>query len=139
MSIVRVLAAEGVVIAGILLSTLAMFALGFTTPGSTAYWAWLVIDIGCVVYFVAEAVCKIVTVGWRDYWAQRWNRFDATVVVLSLPVLATPFTAEAAGFIGVPVLRIARLFRLFRLLRFIPQHARLGAGVVRAMRASVGV
>jgi voltage-gated sodium channel len=139
MKILRALACETAVITGIVLSTVAMFALGFTAPDSTAYKVWLAIDIACVVYFVAEACAKVALCGWREYWAVRWNRFDFLIVALSLPVLVSPFAHEYAGFVGVPVLRMARLFRLFRLLRFIPGRARLGAGVVRALRASVGV
>jgi voltage-gated sodium channel len=139
MKLLRALVCETAVIAGIVLSTLAMFAIGFTEPDSTAYTVWLVLDVACVAYFIAEACAKVALSGWRDYWAVRWNRFDFAIVALSLPVLVSPFAHEYAGFVGVPVFRIARLFRLFRLLRFIPKRDRLGAGVVRALRASVGV
>jgi voltage-gated sodium channel len=135
----RALVSESVVIGVILTSTLALFAYGFTAPGTLEHGVWLAIDVGCVGYFVLEAVIKIRLDGWQHYLTQPWNRFDLIVVILSLPVLVAPITTDTIAFIGVPVLRLARLFRLFRLLRFIPDHDRLGAGVVRAMRASVGV
>jgi voltage-gated sodium channel len=135
----RVLVSETAVIAVILLSTLALFAYGFTSPGTTEHGVWLAIDVACVSYFVIEALIKIRVDHWDVYINQPWNRFDLVIVVLSLPVLVAPITTDAIAFIGVPVLRLARLFRLFRLLRIIPKHDRLGAGVVRAMRASVGV
>lgn len=125
-------------VASILIGTVAVFAFGFTTPGSAAHTAWMAVDLVVVAYFAIEQVIKMRLAGWSAYWQTRWNRFDLTVVLLSLPVLATP-VAETSVFLGAPVLRVARLFRLFRLLRFIPDHEHLGAGIARAIRASVGV
>lgn len=139
MQFARRLVTERIVTTSILLSTIAMIATGFTTPGSHAYYAWLGLDVACVTYFVVEAVLKMRIHGWDGYWSDPWNRFDLVIVAMSLPVLAAPFTDDTAAFVGVPVVRMARLFRLFRLLRFIPERARLGAGIVRALRASVGV
>jgi voltage-gated sodium channel len=137
MRFARFLISEPMVIGSIVLGTVAMFALGFTDPGSRAHDYWLALDVLVVGYFVAEQVVKM-RVNGDSYWATRWNRFDLLVTLLSLPVLAAPF-AETDAFVGVPVLRLARLFRLFRLLRFVPDHAHLASGVKRAVRASVGV
>lgn len=138
MGLFRILITEPVVVGAIVLSTIAMFGLGFVEEGSAAAQAWLIVDIACVIFFAIEATLKIWFSGWRLYWADRWNRFDFTISVLCLPVLAIPFV-DAHLFIGFPVLRLARLFRLFRLLRFIPERDRLAAGVVRALKASIGV
>lgn len=126
------------VVAAIVLGTVAVFALGFTAPDSGEHALWIAVDVAVVAYFVVEQVLKMRIHGWRTYWSARWNRFDLLVVVLSLPVLAAPFV-HTDMFVGVPVLRITRLFRLFRLLRFIPNHGHLAAGIRRAIRASVGV
>jgi voltage-gated sodium channel len=138
MRISRWVISERVVVGSIVLGTVAMFALGFTDPSSAAHDYWLALDVLVVGYFVVEQILKMRVSGWAAYWATRWNRFDLVVTILSLPVLAMPF-AETGAFVGVPVLRLARLFRLFRLLRFVPDHAHLAAGVLRAIRASVGV
>ena len=72
----------------------------------------------------------------------------ASTAPAAAPAAAAPSTGtiriesdvpDTSVFVGVPVLRVVRLFRLFRLLRFIPDHAHLGAGIRRAMKASVGV
>jgi voltage-gated sodium channel len=131
--------AEPVGVAAIFLAAIAMVAIGFTEAGSTARSVWVVIDLACVGYFVVEVILKVSLAGWRGYWALRWNRFDFVVTVLSLPVLVAPFTSDAGLFAGVPIVRLFRLFRLFRLMRFIPHHERLGMGIMRALRASVGV
>jgi len=129
---------ERLVVAAIMLGTLAVFGLGFTEPRSSSHALWMGLDVTVVLYYVVEQILKLRLDGWNAYWSVRWNRFDLVVVVLSLPLLAAPI-ADTSLFIGVPVLRVIRLFRLFRLLRFIPDHAHLGAGIRRAMKASVGV
>lgn len=126
------------VVAAIVLGTVAVFALGFTTPDSDEHAWWIGVDVAVVAYYVVEQLLKMRIHGWRDYLGRTWNRFDLLVVLLSLPVLAAPFV-ETSVFVGVPVLRVTRLFRLFRLLRFIPNHQHLAAGIRRAVRASVGV
>jgi voltage-gated sodium channel len=101
-----------------------------------SFWFW--IDYFCVVFFLAEALFKIARDGWVRYWASGWNRFDFSVVVLSLPALLGPFL-DVQEFAFVLILRLGRLFRLFRVLRFIPNLDHLVSGVRRALRASVGV
>jgi voltage-gated sodium channel len=132
------LVGEIVVVTVILISALALFMHGFAEPGTGAASFWFAVDYGCVVFFVVELVTKIGLEGRRLFWAQRWNRFDSAIIMLSTPVLMIPFV-DLRAFTGVPVLRLARLFRLFRLLRFIPERDRLAAGIVRALKASVGV
>lgn len=136
--VARALIAERVVVAAVLLGTTAVFALGFTAPGTTAHAWWMALDVIIVAYFVVEQALKMRLDGWQVYWTSRWNRFDLLVVLLSLPVLVGPIV-ETNVFAGAPLLRVARLFRLFRLLRFIPDHEHLAAGIRRAVRASVGV
>lgn len=134
----RILVSERLVVAAIVLGTVAVFALGFSAPGSGEHAWWIAVDVAVVGYFVVEQLLKIRIHGWRQYWSAGWNRFDLVVVLLSLPVLVSPFV-DTSVFVGVLVLRVTRLFRLFRLLRFIPNHHHLAAGIRRAVRASVGV
>jgi voltage-gated sodium channel len=101
-----------------------------------AFWYW--IDYVCVVFFLVEALIKIRRDGWRRYWANGWNKFDFTVVVVSLPALLGPFF-DVSRFALILILRLGRLFRLFRVLRFIPNLDHLVTGVRRALRASIGV
>lgn len=136
--LVNVIISERVVVSVILLNTLALFAAGFTEDGSENQVFLFSVDYFCVIFFIVEAVLKIRQLTWRGYWSDSWNRFDLTVVVLSLPVLLSPFMdTKAVGV--VLVLRLGRLFRLFRLLRFIPNRDHMAVGVKRALRASIGV
>ncbi len=152
---------ERAVVAVIILNTLALGAMAFTDPqlfdaslvhdaihGPTGWAATELgkavfstarrIDYLCVIYFFIETGLKVRAKGWASYWTSRWNRFDFTVVLLSAPVLLSPFV-ETHDLSIVLVLRLGRLFRLFRVMRFIPNREHLYQGVVRALKASVGV
>jgi len=122
----------------IIVNTVALFLFEMADEASALksalYWA----DYACVVFFLAEAVIKIVSSGWRRYWASHWNRFDFVVVVISLPALAGPIL-DSQDFAFILVLRLGRLFRLFRALAFIPNLDHLVLGIRRALKASVGV
>jgi len=83
-------------------------------------------------------VLKISTFGRRIYWASGWNRFDFFVVVVSMPSLLDPVISMKA-FSAVLVLRLARLTRFFKVLRVVPDAERIGVGIIRALKASVGI
>lgn len=137
MDIRRLFIAERAVIFMILVNTVALFALGFDRGGLHDD-IWFGVDYACVIYFAIEAAMKIRTYRWAAYWADPWNRIDLIIVVVSLPVLAAP-VVDLRAFAVVLVLRLGRLFRLFRLLRFLPDHDHMLSGILRALRASIGV
>ena len=123
----------------ILLNTLFMTLGGFHPVGSKEHLLVDAVDYACVIFFIVEAAWKIYRLGWAGYRQSGWNRFDFIVTVLCLPALVAPFTAGVHYFTWLPVFRAGRLFRLFRLLRFIPDAAGLAKGIVRALKASVGI
>lgn len=132
------LVSERVVMVFITVNATALVLHEMAVRGSPAAHAWFWVDYACVVYFLFEALLKISRDGWAAYWSSNWNRFDFTVVVLSLPALLGPLL-DLQQFAFVLILRLGRLFRLFRVLRFIPNLDHLVLGVRRALRASVGV
>ena len=123
----------------IVLNTLAMTVSGFYDEGSRERFVADVVDYACVLFFLVEAGWKIRRLGWHGYRESGWNRFDFIVTVLCLPVLLEPFTNGHHYLTWLPVFRAGRLFRLLRLLRFIPDATGLALGIVRALKASVGV
>ena len=135
--IIDLLIAEKLVLAIITLNIAINMALGF--PAVRAEWETPLVwaDLACLWYFVIEIVLKIYVHGWRGFWAQGMNRFDFIIVVASCPTLVAPFADNQ--FSALLALRSARLIRLLRILRFVPDAARLWAGVSRALRASVGL
>ena len=123
----------------ILLNTAFMTLGGFYPLGSREHRIVDIVDYVCVIFFIVEAAWKIYRLGWKGYRESGWNRFDFIVTVLCLPALLAPFTNGSHYFTWLPVFRAGRLFRLFRLLRFIPDAVGLAKGIVRALKASVGV
>jgi hypothetical protein len=127
---------ERVVVAVVVFNLLVLFVRAF--QGSVAFEALLFqLDYACLVYFFVEMGVKIRLAGWRGFWARAINRFDFLLVLASTPTLIAPFTPVDELSV-VLVFRAARVLRLLRLLRFIPHAEMMWAGVMRALRASVG-
>jgi voltage-gated sodium channel len=136
--IVDQLVSDRLVMAVIVLNATALVLHEMAPAGSISARLWFWIDYVCVVFFLVEALLKIRRDGWPLFWTSGWNKFDFSVVVVSLPALLGPFL-DVSQFAFVLVLRLGRLFRLFRVLRFIPNLDHLVTGVHRALRASIGV
>ena len=132
------LVSDRLVMMVIVLNAMALVLHEMAAPGTRSANLWFWIDYVCVIFFLVEALLKIGRDGWHQYWASAWNKFDFTVVVLSLPALLGPFF-DVSQFAFVLILRLGRLFRLFRVLRFIPNLDHLVMGIRRALRASIGV
>lgn len=137
--LVDLLISDRWVLAVITLNTVALGLVESFPSGSRAAAVWHWVDYGCIVFFLVEACLKNARWGWRRYWSSRWNRFDLTLVVVSLPALLMPFVGGLGVFGQITMLRIGRLFRLFRVLRFIPNVEHLALGIRRSLRASIGV
>lgn len=99
------------------------------------------VDLGFLLYFVAEIMIKIRHYGsFRQYASDSWNTFDFAIVMLSIPAafsLLFPVGAEDMGVITI--LRLARILRLIRPLRLVPDGDKILRGVIRALKASVGI
>lgn len=135
-----VLVSERVVMSVVGLNALVLFADAFPQINAAAggWLAWA--DYTCVVYFVIEVLLKWRALGWRGYIDNAWNAFDFSIVLLSTPVLLTPFgILGTEGFGAILLLRLIRLSRFMRMLRFIPRLERLLAGAQRALKASLGI
>ena len=109
---------ERLVMAVILLNAAALF-LGDFGPQTAPDSFWFTVDYICVLYFGFETVLKLLLAGRKGYFSVNWNRFDFVIVVVSMPVLVTPWIA-LHWLSSLTALRLLRLFRLFRLFRFIP-------------------
>ena len=93
-----------------------------------------------MLYYVFEVIVKTRFAGFQAYWASAWNKFDFMIVALAFPLLLDPFIpGEFEGVEAVLVLRMGRFLRFFRMLRFIPNATQIWQGVIRSLKASVGV
>lgn len=114
-------------------------------------WQWLTIaDFICSLIFILEMTAKLHHYGIRRYWRNSWNRFDGTLVLLSLPSLLTPFLNTDITIAGMTIsigtstgtlltMRLLRVLRFFRLLRFFPNFTGIMQGFRLAMKQSWGV
>lgn len=86
------------------------------------------LDMLILAAFITEAAVKIAAQGrqpWR-YFADGWNVFDFTILVLCLLPDTGPFAA---------VLRLARVLRLLRLLSALPKLQLLIGALIRSLSA----
>ena len=131
---------EGVVLTVIVLNTIALILDGFPTIHERYGHYLHQFDIACMVFYVLEVIGKVWTLGFSEYWSSAWNKFDFIIVILGLPLFLDPFIE--GGIEGVEIvllLRMGRFLRFFRMLRFIPNATQIWKGVMRSLRASVGV
>ena len=129
---------ERMVIAMIVINTIAIFLRAFPWLHARYEFPLFAVDYICTVFFILEMALKVRLRGWGGYLSTWWDRFDFAVVMVSSPLLLSPFM-DLQGFGVVLLLRLGRLLRLFRLLRFVPDADRLWNGIKRGLRASVGV
>jgi hypothetical protein len=86
--------------------------------GEPASWTLLKDQINLVftAVFIAEAVLKIVALGFKEYWTSSWNRFDFFIVMGSIVDLS--FSFLSASFVRlIRLFRVSRMFRLIKSLK----------------------
>lgn len=118
------------------ISALVICALYFPSLKHNAFLHYL--DFAFVVLFLIEAIVKVASMGWKDYFLSNWNKLDFFIVVFSIPTLLAiflPFPSTSA----LKLLRLMRFLRLARLMTFIPHMEMIISGLGRALKASVFV
>ncbi|HOT74475.1 MAG TPA: ion transporter [Candidatus Wallbacteria bacterium] len=136
--IVNFIISEKTVISVIMLNAAVMFLDAFPDVSAVTSGRLIWIDYCCVIYFIIEAVLKMMYLDSEEYWDNNWNRFDFFVVITSTPTLLEPFF-DVKIFSAILILRLGRLARFFKLLRFVPDGPKIWLGVKRALKASIAV
>ena len=102
-------------------------------------YPWLLkLDHFFVGLFVVEAIVKLFVLKPKGYFKDYWNRFDLTIVILSLPSLAEAIFPAPNTSVLI-ILRLFRLVRLIRFIRFVPHLSQILNGLLRALKSSVFV
>lgn len=131
---------ESIVLGVIVLNTTALVLDGFPAIHARFNEHLHMFDYACMVYYVLEVLVKVWGFSWVGYWRNNWNKFDFIIVLLGVPVLLDPFLAlRFQGAEVILLLRMGRFLRFFRMLRFIPNVTQIWQGVMRSLRASVGI
>ena len=120
----------------IIINTIIIFCMYF--PTLKHHDVLVDIDHGFVLFFLIEAIVKLIVLKPKNYFSNNWNRFDFLLVVLSFPSLLLAFL-PIPDTSSILIFRIFRLARLFRLMRFVPNIDMILLGLARALRASVFV
>jgi len=123
----------------ILLNAVTIFASGFNMSFNNRF-ALSIIDNLITGFFIVEIIIKFKEFGIKNYFKSNWNKFDFTLVALSLPTLiAFIGHVEVTSFSFLLVFRVMRVFKSFRFLKFIPGIEHLVKGISRALKASIVV
>jgi len=125
---------ERKVMIAILINTVVLFLLYFPEFAGNIYLE--IIDQLFILYFVIEVLVKISVYKSKGYFDSSWNRFDFTIVALSLPSLLVHVIPVPDTSLLI-LLRLFRLIRLIRFIRFIPNLGQVMSGLGRALQASV--
>jgi len=100
---------------------------------------WIpIINNFILIAFIVEAMVKVCAEGmapWRYFvgpdW--RWNLFDFTIVVLSMPFLESTVFSTDAG--SVKILRLFRLARLAKLVNKVPKLRMIVMGLIGGLQS----
>ena len=131
----RFLLSERNILVIIMVNAITIFLMYFPSLEGNKYL--LLLDHLFLVIFCVEAGVKIQSSNWKYYIANRWNQFDFTIVLLSLPSLMEIFVIDMPNTSLLLVLRLFRLIRLVRFIRFVPHITQIMAGLARALKSSV--
>jgi len=88
--------------------------------------------------FIVELIVKFSVYGMKTYFESNWNKFDLTLIILSIPAfIAFILHIETANIGFLLVFRVMRVFKSFRFLKFVNGIEHLIIGIQRALKASV--
>lgn len=95
-----------------------------TNPAITATAGRLieVLDLICLIIFVAELVAKLYAHGWR-FFRSGWNVFDFVIIAIALMPASH----------GLSVLRALRVMRVMRVISIAPSLRRVVEGFITAL------
>lgn len=112
----------------VLLNTIIIFICRYFPDNTTLYD----IDNVFTYIFLVEAIIKIYSLSWTEYWEKAWNKFDFIILLIALPSLLS-------DDIPTNILLILRSFRLvksLKLIKFIPHVNELIKGLKQAFKSS---
>ncbi|MFA9559142.1 ion transporter [Evansella sp. AB-rgal1] len=90
----------------------------------------LTLDKIIVWIFVIELLLKVIGLGYKGYFSDKWNIFDFSIVLASFVFYATPF---------VSVLRLVRVLRLIRMIPAIPALRKIIDSLMKSVPALTGI
>lgn len=124
---------DRIMLALVVINTVTIFIGGYGQASRLFVW----IDAFFTILFLCEAIVKIGTYGWSNYWRENWNKFDFIITMIAVPSLVNLFMGMGFSTSILLSLRSLRVFKSFRLLKFIPNINELLKGIGLALKASL--
>lgn len=117
----------------VILNTLVIFLGGLSHED----YIITMIDDVFTVLFAIEALVKIKSLTWKEYWHEGWNQFDFIVLLLAIPSFANLFFPEMIATNAILAFRSFRIFKTLRLMKAIPHIGELLNGIRNAIQSSL--
>lgn len=134
----RIFLNDRLILVLIFLNAITIYAGGFYDDQSVSGQVLERIDNFFTLMFVVEAVVKMYYLTIKGYFTDRWNTFDFTLVMISVPsMLLWLIDPGVMNLEFLLVFRVLRIFKFFRVMRFIPNIESLLNGIHRALKSSV--
>lgn len=105
------------IIMGIILLNVACLAInGVNMPAalvSTLKW----LNIAFTTIFMLEAGAKMIALGVKQYFRDRWCMFDFAVAIVSVMQIVIEMSRDS----DIPAVNLLRVFRVARIFRLVPK------------------
>jgi Ion transport protein len=105
------------IIMGLVMLNIACLAIHHVGMSDALNSALFWLSIAFTVIFTVEVVVKLIGLGTKQYFQDRWCMFDFFVTVLSLVQIAVDIAAKN----NVPAFNLLRVFRVARVFRLVPK------------------
>lgn len=105
------------IIMGIILLNVACLAINGVNmpPALVTTLTWL--NVAFTIVFMLEAAAKMVALGIKQYFQDRWCMFDFAVAIVSVMQLAIEMSRDS----DIPAVNLLRVFRVARIFRLVPK------------------
>lgn len=122
----------------VILNGIVIFLQCYYTSQDISFQRLAHLDSFFTVLFVFEAFVKIKSLTFKEYWSDKWNKWDFVITAITaLSLIQYVFPNQFTETIGViSAIRTLRVLKLIRLMRFIPNLTSVVNSLKLAVRTS---
>ena len=79
-----------------------------------------IVDIGLSIFFIFEAIIRILAIGWKGYWSNPWWRVDGIIAIFTFFIvfIRLGIVISVTQFNGMTVLMLISCLRGVRIVKF---------------------
>lgn len=105
------------IIMGIILLNVACLAINGVNMPTALVSTLKFLNIAFTTIFMLEAAAKMVALGVKQYFQDRWCMFDFAVAIVSVMQIIIEMSRES----DIPAVNLLRVFRVARIFRLVPK------------------